>query len=287
MPNASENSMDVLTNLLGERTRFETWLQQLDAKRASTPQHVFDRVRGDYQSRLAKVNEQLAGRAGDLQATVTDLAAKVAALFAEETQHRDERTEAELRGSVGELGDTDARDLISQCDAEISRLEGERASVGAELAKFQDILAQVTKAPAPAAAAPAAPAGQAAAPAAEGKGGKGAGFDDLAFLQTLSQPNSGGSGKRPEGSAGSAQPAEAARAEEAPAMAGARRAAQPAGGVREGSAESLSLTPGALPAFLKEVPTEQIKTLKCQECGTMNYPTEWYCERCGGELAAL
>jgi hypothetical protein len=32
---------------------------------------------------------------------------------------------------------------------------------------------------------------------------------------------------------------------------------------------------------------ERHKTLKCNECGTMNYPTEWYCERCGGELAAL
>ena len=32
---------------------------------------------------------------------------------------------------------------------------------------------------------------------------------------------------------------------------------------------------------------EQSKTLKCGECGTMNYPTEWYCERCGAELAAL
>jgi uncharacterized OB-fold protein len=42
-----------------------------------------------------------------------------------------------------------------------------------------------------------------------------------------------------------------------------------------------------MPAFLKDMPTEQIKTLKCQECGTMNYPTEWYCERCGGELAAM
>jgi hypothetical protein len=29
------------------------------------------------------------------------------------------------------------------------------------------------------------------------------------------------------------------------------------------------------------------KTLKCGECGTLNRPTEWYCERCGGELAAL
>ncbi len=33
--------------------------------------------------------------------------------------------------------------------------------------------------------------------------------------------------------------------------------------------------------------TQSIKTLKCNECGSMNYPTEWYCERCGGELAAL
>jgi hypothetical protein len=32
---------------------------------------------------------------------------------------------------------------------------------------------------------------------------------------------------------------------------------------------------------------EQVKTLKCTECGAMNYPTEWYCERCGAELAAL
>ena len=30
------------------------------------------------------------------------------------------------------------------------------------------------------------------------------------------------------------------------------------------------------PAFLKGMPTEQVKTLKCQECGTMNYPTEWW-----------
>lgn len=33
--------------------------------------------------------------------------------------------------------------------------------------------------------------------------------------------------------------------------------------------------------------TQAVKTLKCSECGSFNYPTEWYCERCGGELAAL
>jgi uncharacterized OB-fold protein len=48
-----------------------------------------------------------------------------------------------------------------------------------------------------------------------------------------------------------------------------------------------SITPDSMATFFKDVPTEQVKTLKCQECGTMNYPTEWYCERCGGELAAM
>lgn len=33
--------------------------------------------------------------------------------------------------------------------------------------------------------------------------------------------------------------------------------------------------------------TGNAKTLKCGECGTLNRPTEWYCERCGAELAAL
>src|SRR3989442_588876 len=28
-------------------------------------------------------------------------------------------------------------------------------------------------------------------------------------------------------------------------------------------------------------------TLKCRECGTMNRPTEWYCQQCGAELAAF
>ena len=37
-----------------------------------------------------------------------------------------------------------------------------------------------------------------------------------------------------------------------------------------------------------ERPSQSIaKTLKCGECGSLNRPTEWYCERCGAELAAV
>lgn len=55
----------------------------------------------------------------------------------------------------------------------------------------------------------------------------------------------------------------------------------------EEAARAESAAREAIPSFLRDVPNEQVKTLKCQECGTMNYPTEWYCERCGGELASM
>jgi len=52
---------------------------------------------------------------------------------------------------------------------------------------------------------------------------------------------------------------------------------------------SQEMTPPRESFFGRPTPrtSEAVKSLRCQECGTLNYPTEWYCERCGGELAAL
>jgi hypothetical protein len=61
-----------------------------------------------------------------------------------------------------------------------------------------------------------------------------------------------------------------------------------AGGRRSGEAPLASNIPGNTPIILRSSGAmEQSKTLKCTDCGAMNYPTEWYCERCGAELAAL
>lgn len=49
-----------------------------------------------------------------------------------------------------------------------------------------------------------------------------------------------------------------------------------------GSAELASASAPASAA-----PADAQKTLRCTECNSMNLPTEWYCERCGGELAAF
>lgn len=41
------------------------------------------------------------------------------------------------------------------------------------------------------------------------------------------------------------------------------------------------------PLSLKSTGPADTKTLKCRECGTMNDPSEWYCERCGAELSSM
>jgi hypothetical protein len=328
----STNSMDALNALMEERNRYEQWLAQLDARKGTTPPHVFDRVRIDYAARLNHVLDQLAGRATELQATAGTLAERVAALYADETTLRDERAEAELRASVGEFSLDHAREVMQRCDEGIASLGAERASVGKELGRVQEILAvairpttpPVGEAPIvpieaiglPVAAQPAAPAVHAAAPVAKAptppvphppaaRPAPASSFDELAFLQSVVDKPSPMPADlpRPEPRAETRPAPAAARAPvvdpidvEVPAAASAApvRRGAPTPVLtsaplieKEGQDANSTLTPGSIPAFLKDMPTEQIKTLKCQECGTMNYPTEWYCERCGGELAAM
>ncbi len=40
-------------------------------------------------------------------------------------------------------------------------------------------------------------------------------------------------------------------------------------------------------SILRRAQADQVKSLKCVECGTLNTPTEWYCEKCGAELSTL
>jgi len=273
MSGPTENPIDALNALLEERSRYERWLEQLATRREQTPTHVFERVRTDYTSRLDGVMVQLRSRGAELEGSAASLEERVNALLAEETARRDARAEAELRALVGEYSQERADAELASCDADIHRLEGERNVVSAELKKIQEILALVRQpASSPVNVAPPAPPAPAAPPAAAtpAPAQDETTFDELAFLQSVvDQPTA---------------PVEVPQAANGPigsVMPDPQSAAPPQ------PPRTSAPTPGATPSFLKDMPTEQVKTLKCQECGTMNYPTEWYCERCGGELAAM
>ncbi len=297
---APNENMDALHDMLAERARYEGWLAQLDQRRGSTPQRVLERVRIDYQTRLDQVTVQLRGRAVELEATVAALRSRLAALASEEEQRRDERAETELRASVGELSENDARETMATCDGAIGSLVAQREALGAELSKLQDVLVLVIPQPAAGrrltedlvSVETLAPTGDNIAVPAPAPSPAAA--QELEFLRSVvSAPSESGPHQ--------SYPAAAPPAHEAspdllqpPPLSAPRRQATPLSNAVPSMRDPLrsvsgdgSLTPSNMPAFLRDMPSEQVKTLKCQECGTMNYPTEWYCEKCGGELAAM
>jgi hypothetical protein len=270
--NAVTSPVDALADLLEERRRYEIWLQQLEERGSNAPPHVVERVRLDYTRRLENVTSQLRARAGELESSARELAARVEKLLADEKTQRDERAEAELRGAVGEYSPEQTQELLARCDEAIARLAAERAVMAAELAKVEEILVSIGRAQTKqggqakvpeAAERPPLPSGEEAAAA----------IDELAFLDSVTESVAVGR----------------ARSSDVPTP---RATSTPAAPGNEARRPDFSRAPAfeaphSTPSFLKEPAGEQAKTLRCQECGTMNYPTEWYCERCGGELAAL
>ena len=237
--------------------------------------------------------EQLRNHAEGLQTSAVTLQERVSSLSNQESTRRDARAEIELRAMVGEYTAERANEELAACDADLSRLEAERSTAASELNRLQEILSLVRQpvagsgaparptpahaptppqAAAPVAAPPSRPLGAPPAPP------QSEAIDELAFLNSVMDRAQ----ESPAPLTSPPSPPPAARIEDIPLVTSLEPSeAQPAG--REGSLRQVAGTP----TFLKGMPTEQVKTLKCQECGTMNYPTEWYCERCGGELAAM
>jgi hypothetical protein len=136
-----------------------------------------------------------------------------------------------------------------------------------------------------------------------------ASFDELAFLQSVVDVSNGGqpaaapkppapAPARPTGSAAAAPPPAAPQRREP--FTARKPEPRPEDRIqKQGEATAPLIRPklggsslaanisGNNPIILKDKPSESAKTLKCAECGAMNYPTEWYCERCGAELASL
>jgi hypothetical protein len=185
---------------------------------------------------------------------------------------------------------------LAQVQQLLNMASSRRPASAVPVARESTVAAPPSAVAAPVTAVPAAP-GAGAPPAGDG-GLKQSSFDELAFLHSVVEPksDSGRPASAPAGSQAKEQPAAAppppppppAAAPPRPAVVETAAPASPAPAAQVDTAEVVpdAETP-AVPSFLRDVPLEQVKTLKCAECGTMNFATEWYCERCGGELAAM
>jgi hypothetical protein len=288
MATETDNSIEAL---LEQRAQFEQWLAKLDSTADKAPPAVRQKVRADYEMRLQGVIERLRGHAATIAEELHRHQAAQRELDTQRRQAEEELAEAEVRHTVGEFGEDEWRRISGESDGRLNALREQLKTVGKEIARLVEVQGLIATpvrgappAPAPAAAAPVieaeiersppppppaepmveavAPSRPAAKPQAAPRAREhehaGAPVDELAFLKSVADEElKPAAPRRPS----NPEPSGAAQASRAVETA-------PAPGGKSGA-------PGVA------------KTLKCGECGTLNRPTEWYCERCGAELAGV
>ncbi|HEV7388019.1 MAG TPA: hypothetical protein VGN73_05335 [Gemmatimonadaceae bacterium] len=272
-------SLDALNGLLKERQRYEEWLAALEQKRAETSESVFARVHGDYNTRLREVSSKLAERAGELRETIVTLSARLEEISRQELQQREARQEAELRAAVGEYTDKQWKEIGGAWDKELNRLVKEKSVLEVQLTELNRIFALSMKEKQAGAIfnrtgaedgmrAPVSPVVPRPA------------IPEPPTLNPPSRIEQPVVSRAPTPSASS--PANRTPFDEFPVL-------RPGTGTASPPSTTAVATPPSVPRSggSQDPRSEQHKTLKCPECGAANYPTEWYCERCGGELATM
>lgn len=270
----TEKGVGAVAALIADRRKYEGWLAALEAKRSETPDHVFFRVRSDYERRLSEVLERLRSQASALSDRADALNARLATLIQEERSSHDRKHEAELRVSVGEFSQKAWEELLKETTETAARIAAERTTIQAELAEIRELLGG-SKA--------ARTSGGVRAPVTPGAAPPELPPDELSFLRSLITPEPSKAAR-----AVSPQPAVSpppAPVVPSPSAAGVKEAEpllDPKRSGRDTPALSMNV-PGSEDIVIRS--DKDGKTLKCAECGALNVPTEWYCEQCGSELA--
>ncbi len=296
-------SHDDLRQLLDERNRYEQWLATLQSRRESTPEHVFKRVHADYEQRLTGVRAQLTERTGEVRSAISGLKDRLKQASDQEAERVDEMHEAELRSLVGELTPEQWELRKREVEVELTRFADDKKKISEELNQLLLIIEQTTDHemdPEPAAPAPppqfepvpSAPPASAIPADATRVRSKTPARSRASMHNDLPGPVESEKPPVPIETLAPTEAVKVARAEPAQARSesGPVEPSTPStvpprfDTPAAASAKRSRPTGTAQPADPKR---ENEKTLKCGECGAMNYPTEWYCESCGGELSAL
>ena len=282
-PRRPQKSSEDVEKLLNERQAVTEWLERLALTGDDASDEVRSKVREDYETRLAVASKGLQGYADELRSTLSKETKKRTDFLAREQRAEGRLAEAKLRHAVGEYEDSQWNEVHSEILAELVKVREGLKAAGKEIDRLEDVLSSIDRRPTEDQEEPEKervsiaeiepePDGAGVAGGGAEKESKPAGrtsgqtdaFDDLAFLKKVA-PETAGKRRRSEAMF---KPFE-----------GAGTAADKPGSTVTAPEEKLQVGP-------VEDPTAK-KTLKCQECGAMNRPTEWYCESCGAELAAV
>ncbi len=306
----------VIEQLLATRQQLTAWLLKLDEASDGVPAQVQERVKADYEGRLAEVVFELRGHSTALMGSVETLREQLGEQERIRGEGKEAIAETELRYRVGEFTEEEWKALREESTEKLAAAEGLVAELSVEIGQFEDVLSQIhpeevetesdLPAPAEMEVTEEKDDGQAVLMS-DGEGKADANdappaerddvlpeADILALKPNMIEgvklsepveaptftPKGGDVQARDSGSHRTIRfPTPKTHAGEddltflKSVVVGQKRDGE-GGGAKVGERTVRSTSTSA-------------KTLKCGDCGAMNRPTEWYCERCGAELAAL
>ena len=279
MARTPSKSTVIIQQLLEERRQYEAWIARLNDSADATPGHVRARVRSDYEARLSAVTEELKAHAESARQAIEEKRHLRGELQKKEARAQEKLTETELRHSVGEYDESQWEQVHRDVLAELVSVREDLQSVEADIHKLEELDALVSHRPtppprvAPQPAQPRAPAEPRPQPPPPSQPEKVGHEDELAFIKSVTEDErSAPSPRRASGAQFQPTvPADVPR----PQSPSAPRAATPI---------PAPIVPDPAAAGNAE---DGDRTLRCKDCGTMNLPTEWYCQQCGAELAAF
>ena len=250
MPKGPSKSAATIQRLLEERRQYEAWLARITATADSAPEHVRTRVKADYEARLKAVTEELRAHADAARQLIAQRKENLLELQKKEKAAAERLAETELRHEVGEYDEGQWAQVHKDALADLGAVRDELMDIERDITRLEELDALVKAKPGAASRVGAPPRPPEKR---DERGGRKTPVDELAFLKSVTEDD-----------------------KNAPSP---RRAS----GAQYQPDDPQNATPVA--PIDENAPVE--KTLRCKECGTMNVATEWYCEKCGGELAAM
>ena len=304
MSESRSDNLAEIEELLASRQKLMGWLDRLDEAGPKAPRAVRAKVQADYRARLAQVVGQLSTH-GDLIGSALDgLRAEAREFKKLRNEEEEVRAEAELRHAVGEYSDDEWQLVELESSGKIDEFDQELSRLSGEIHRLEEVQGLITPEVSTTPVESAPPPEPETIPE-HFEVQNPPVLDEAPTLQLVREPEPQVPAPRPEA------PRFTPRTGAQPKRDSGASRAIPFPPSQASASASTVATPQDELAFLRsvtlETPTPQArpatpspaaereervtqpmaKTLKCAECGSLNRPTEWYCERCGAELAAL
>jgi hypothetical protein len=142
--------------LVSERTKYETFLRELETNPGNKPANVVARVKADYTARLADVVEKLRDSRDVLTQHAATLTEQLQKLEEAEKRFLDEAAELDLRKEVGELPEDEWAPAVERVNVDAAKIKSQHEVTAADVKRIRDVLAtadagkpEPTTAPAP------------------------------------------------------------------------------------------------------------------------------------------